>query len=605
MALMKREEWQDLVREVDWTLSYADDEAVFPEWQSGTGKIPREAWSAWEESYKISYPEYVSVQAEKEAAAFAVKAALQRSTVFNSLDEGWKSCAKVHFGGVSLAEYTAFMAEARMARFGLAGAWRNMAVFGALDEIRHCQLSLFFAHEFVSKDPQYDWALKAFHTNDWAIVSARSLFDAMMVAGNVVDTAVQLPLVFESGFTNLQFVGLASDALASGDINFANMISSVQTDEARHAQQGGPTLELMMKHDPVRAQWIVDKMFWLSARVFAVLTGPAMDYYTPLDHRKQAYKEFMEEWIIGQFIRTLQDHGLKKPWYWDEFIEGLDIWHHSLHLGVWFWRQTVWWKPQAGVSKAERKWLNAKYPKWEDIYGPLWDQIIANVNRGNMQATRPETIPWLCNTCHLPLCTYTSSPDGKYRVRDFPLTRNNYTYHFCSKVCRQIWSEDRDLLHVKTIGERLLAGEIQPADLNGVLQYMGLTPDVMGDDAYDYRWAADYRDLIGRESGSPPPDSLPGGQRTTREALSIPVSAKFGNDFVMHLIVVDASDTMAEVAQKVAYHSVGKRVRPQDRDMVVYYEGRAVANIETVSQVGLGPFQQVFVDYASDPQGER
>jgi toluene monooxygenase system protein A len=164
MALMKREEWEDLVRDVDWTLSYADDDAVFPEWQSGTGKIPREAWSAWEESYKISYPEYVSVQAEKEAAAFAVKAALQRSTIFSSLDEGWKSCAKVHFGGVSLAEYTAFMAEARMARFGLAGPWRNMAVLGALDEIRHCQLSLFFAHEFVSKDPQYDWALKAFHT---------------------------------------------------------------------------------------------------------------------------------------------------------------------------------------------------------------------------------------------------------------------------------------------------------------------------------------------------------------------------------------------------------------------------------------------------------
>src|SRR5215468_5893564 len=122
---------------------------------------------------------------------------------------------------------------------------------------------------------------------------------------------------------------------------------------------------------------------------------------------------------------------------------------------------------------------------------PNWDQIIANVNYGNMQATRPETIPWLCNTCHLPLCTYTSSPDGKYRVRDFPLTRNNYTYHFCSKVCRQIWWEDRDMLHVKTIGERLLTGEIQPADLSGVLHYMGLTPDVMGDDAYGYTWAAD------------------------------------------------------------------------------------------------------------------
>jgi toluene monooxygenase system protein A len=102
MALMKREEWQDLVREVDWTFSYVDDDAVYPEWQSGSGKVPREAWLAWEESYKISYPEYVSVQREKEASTFAVKAALQRSSVFNTLDEGWKSCAKVHFGGVSL-----------------------------------------------------------------------------------------------------------------------------------------------------------------------------------------------------------------------------------------------------------------------------------------------------------------------------------------------------------------------------------------------------------------------------------------------------------------------------------------------------------------------
>src|SRR5262249_33715676 len=91
MALMKREEWQDLVREVDWTFSYVDDDAIFPEWQSGTGKVPRDAWRAWEESYKISYPEYVSVQREKEASAFAVKAALQRSTVFGNFADGGKA----------------------------------------------------------------------------------------------------------------------------------------------------------------------------------------------------------------------------------------------------------------------------------------------------------------------------------------------------------------------------------------------------------------------------------------------------------------------------------------------------------------------------------
>src|SRR5262249_23124238 len=202
--------------------------------------------------------------------------------------------------------------------------------------------------------------------------------------------------------------------------------------------------------------------------------------------------EFVAEWIIGQFLRTLEDYGLKKPWYWDEFIEGLDIWHHSLHLGVWFWRQTVWWKPQAGVSRAERRWLVAKYPTWEEIYGPIWDQIIANLNDGDRQATFPQTLPWLCDTCHLPQCTYSLSPDGRYRVPDFALTHDNHTYHFCSKVCRQIWWEDRDMLNVRTVVGRLLGGDIQPPDMSGLLRYMGLTPDVLGDDAYGYKWAADY-----------------------------------------------------------------------------------------------------------------
>ena len=498
MALLKREDWQDLLREVEWSLAYADNDAVFPEWLSGTGKVPREAWKVWEEGFKVSYTEYVATQREKESAAWGVKSALQRSKVFDSLDEGWKSNAKIHYGAVSLIEALATLSELKMARFGLAGAWRNMAVLGALDEIRHTQLSLAFAHEFVGKDPQYDWALKAFHTNEWGVIAARGLFDGMMISPNVVDLAIQLPLTFESGFTNLQFLGLATDALASGDINFANMISSIQTDEARHAQQGGPTLEILMRHDPVRAQWTVDKMFWLSARIFSVLTGPSMDYNTPLAHRKHSYKEFMEEWIVNQFARTLQDYGLKKPWYWDEFIEGLDHWHHSLHLGLWYWRPTLWWKPQGGVSKAERRWLTQKYPKWEESYGEPWDMIIDNVNTGNIGLTLPETLPWLCNTCQLPICSFSANADGTTTVKSYPLTHNGHTHHFCSKPCRQIFWEDRDSEHMKTVIERLLAGQINPPDVPGILAWMGLTPDVMGDDAYKYKWAEDYLDRIKR-----------------------------------------------------------------------------------------------------------
>ena len=197
MGLMKREEWQDLVGDVDWTFSYVDDEAVFPDWHAGTGKVPREAWAAWNEPYKTSYAEYVATQREKESAAYAVKAALQRSSIADTLDEGWKSTAKFHYGATALAEYMAALAELRMARFGLAPRWRNMAVFGALDEIRHTQTALYFAHEFVSKDAQFDWAHKAYHSNDWAIIAARGFFDGLMMSPIVVDLSLQLPLTFE------------------------------------------------------------------------------------------------------------------------------------------------------------------------------------------------------------------------------------------------------------------------------------------------------------------------------------------------------------------------------------------------------------------------
>src|SRR5437588_335943 len=408
MARMKREEWYNIARDVDWTRSYVDEEAVFPEWLSGSGKVPREAWKSWDEPYKCAYSDYVATQREKEGSVYAVKAALQRSNIFESLDEGWKSTAKAHFGAVSLIEYLAVLAEQRMGRFGLSPAWRNMAGFEALDE-------------------------------------------------------------------------------------------------ARHAQQGGPTLEILMQHDPKRAQWMIDKTFWISARLFSILTGPGMDYYTPLEHRKQSYKEFMEEWIVAEFLRLIEDYGLKKPWYWEEFLAGLETWHHSLHLGVWFWRPTVWWKPQGGVSKAERAWLQEKYPHWEEQWGPIWDTLIQNINAGNMGGTLPETLPWLCNLCHLPIGTAASPNNPKYPVRSYPLTHNGYTYHFCSRPCRQIWWEDKDMLHQKTIIEHLLAREIQPPDVAGILAWMGLTPEIMGDDAYNYKWAEEYREpapVAGAEGGS-------------------------------------------------------------------------------------------------------
>ena len=81
------------------------------------------------------------------------------------------------------------------------------------------------------------------------------------------------------------------------------------------------------------------------------------------------------------------------------------------------------------------------------------------------------------------------------------------------------------------------------------------------------------------------------------EPQPIPLNAKFGNDFVTQLVVVMSSDTMDEVAKKVAHHVVGRRNRPQNREMAVYYEGRAVPKANTVQEAGIAPMQYLFVNY--------
>jgi toluene monooxygenase system protein A len=113
-------------------------------------------------------------------------------------------------------------------------------------------------------------------------------------------------LTVEHGFTNIQFGALAADAMAAGDLDWSNLLSSIQTDEARHAQQGFPTLHVLIEHNPERAQRSRDVAFWRSTRLFQTLTGPAaMDYYTPLEQRKMSFMEFMLEWIVSDHERIL------------------------------------------------------------------------------------------------------------------------------------------------------------------------------------------------------------------------------------------------------------------------------------------------------------
>lgn len=500
MAVLGRLDGYDIARDTNWTPKYVAESELFPEELSSAFGLPVEAFEEYDEPYKTTYTEYVKVQREKDAGAYSVKAALERSKTFETAAPGWLSVLKSHFGAIARGEYSASGAEARMVRFGRAPGMRNMATFGMMDEIRHSQLQLFFPHQYVSKDRQFDWAFKAYDTNEWAIIAARHFFDDMMVTRGATGVALMLTFAFETGFTNMQFLGLAADAAEAGDWTFSSLISSIQTDESRHAQIGGPLVTILVKNGrKAEAQKLIDISVWRAWKLFSILTGPVMDYYTPLEHRKQSFKEFMQEWIVVQFERSLLELGLDKPWFWDDMLHEIDHQHHGMHMGVWFWRPTVWWNPAAGVSTEERAWLEEKYPGWNDTWGHCWDVITQNALDAKMEQTLPVTLPVVCNMCQLPI---NFTPGPAWTVRDFPLTHEGRDYHFCSKGCQWVFEQEPDRYkgHLSLV-DRFLAGHIQPPDLGGALKYMGLSPGEMGDDALKFSWVEGIRAERMRKAG--------------------------------------------------------------------------------------------------------
>jgi toluene monooxygenase system protein A len=479
--VLKRDEWLNVARKVDWNFRYVTEVEVYPEELSGGHPWrPSADWKGWEEAYRNTYREYVETQLAKDDSILAVREALSKGKITKRLDPLWIQLLKLHNGLVALGEFSAGVAELRMARFGRDGAWRTMANLGAMDEIRHTQIPLLLGHDLLRFDPNFDWTHKLFHTNEWAAIAGRHAFDDLFVAANAVDTAIQLTFVFETGFTNLQFVGLAAMADGADDHLFERAVVSIQTDEARHAQIGHPTLEHLIEHGGKEyAQYLLDKSWWRSWRLFAALTGTSMDYMTPLEARKHSFKEFMQEWIIEQFLKNLEEFGLQKPWFWDTFLEQIDYYHHTFYLGGYTYRPTLW-MDWAVPNPDERDWLREKYPNWAQDYEPIWENIERNWATKGESATLPYTLPVLCNMCQIPTCY----PVGRVNTVS-TVKHNGRNYVFCSEPCRWIFEQEKiRYAEHKTVLDRVFSGEA-PTDFGAVLEWMGFDdPAEMGKDLH-------------------------------------------------------------------------------------------------------------------------
>ena len=71
--MLRREQWLEFARKLDWEFSYVSERDVYPAEQSGDPWLPSSAWADWEEPFRTTYAEYVSGQHEMDIALYAVR----------------------------------------------------------------------------------------------------------------------------------------------------------------------------------------------------------------------------------------------------------------------------------------------------------------------------------------------------------------------------------------------------------------------------------------------------------------------------------------------------------------------------------------------------
>ncbi|RLA24507.1 MAG: toluene monooxygenase [Gammaproteobacteria bacterium] len=82
-----------------------------------------------------------------------------------------------------------------------------------------------------------------------------------------------------------------------------------------------------------------------------------------------------------------------------------------------------------------------------------------------------------------------------------------------------------------------------------------------------------------------------------------PIHSNFERDFVIQLVPVDTDDTMDQVAEKCAHHSLNRRVKPQPGKILRvrrHCDGEIFPRDMTVASAGLRPTETLDIIFSDN-----
>lgn len=423
---------------LDWDPQYAERPERYPT----AYRFPKKSSK---DPMKQILHSYFPMQAEKDTRVFGGLDAALRGNMFQKLSPRYTEYLKPFLSVFPFIELQAAHAMSNLIDAVDAPELHNGYVHQMIDEFRHANIQQNLARYYMEHyvDP---WG---FNNNNLMNVTTpvgaigRQFAEAFTAGDAVTGSSIFLQVVGETAFTNVLFVANPSEAAANGDIALPSVFLSVQSDEARHINNGFATLALALEN-PDNHRLIERDLryaFWILHTAVDGIMSVILEYGDESRRPdKPAYYELWKRWVYDDYYRTyllpLEKYGIRIPSdlvqeIWDRLT--VKDWHHKMAIelsAMWMFNS---WRFEP-LNERDFEWFEKKYPGWYSKYGTYWE------NYRRLSVPGPgQSPPCLAGIGHvLPYTCYTCLEPVAIREELQIAEHNGRVYTYCSDACRWV-----------------------------------------------------------------------------------------------------------------------------------------------------------------------
>ncbi len=405
------------------------------------------------EQFKLTAKEYARMEAIKEERQYGTLLdGLDRIDAANKIHPRWHEAMKL-FGGIfEVAEYGAMTGSALLWDSAKSPEQKNGYLAQVIDEIRHVNQQAFIGY-YMSKhgpDAAGHRNMRRLRAISPVFAGVKRAFGEGFLAGDAVESSINLQLVAEACFTNPLLVATTEVAAAHGDEILPTILLSIETDELRHMANGYQTI-ISVINDPEAQKYLqsdINNAFWTQAKFLTPLAGLMFEYFSK--YRLEPWVKTWDRWVFedwaGIWLGRLAKYGIKSPNCLADAKKAAVWAHHDMALMAY----AVW--PLIGIrldlpSDDDMEWFEANYPGWYDHYGVIlkeWREL-------GMEDPKSKFIglKWLLEKGHMVYIDHTSSMPFCPTLAKGPvdlrvLERNGRRYAFSDEISERQWLQETE-----------------------------------------------------------------------------------------------------------------------------------------------------------------